>query len=99
MGTLLVFAVFVVLFYGILAREADDSTEINPAECGLSFKQANRLSDKTRRFTSGFVADQREFGWHVLVLEKSFYRSGSLVNSQWVLSEAFAHEYTQNLQE
>jgi hypothetical protein len=37
-----------------LAQSSADSTKINPNECGLTFKQANRLIRKQKRLTKKY---------------------------------------------
>jgi hypothetical protein len=64
----------------------DDSTRINPEGCGLRYKD---IQSREERFLSNKRSYQKDWGWHVLVSDKDgFSISGSLINSQWVLTTA-----------
>jgi hypothetical protein len=70
----------------VCAQEEDDSTRINPEQCG---RRVNNKGSSERRFLSSVKANQKDFGWHVCVLDSEpYHQSGSLINSQWVLSRA-----------
>ena len=89
-----VFLLFVV-FCAVSAQQEDDATSLNPRECGLTYKQASRLMKKTKRHASALEAvDQREYAWHVVMMNRDgeTTSSGSLINSHWVLSQAYNSE-------
>jgi hypothetical protein len=70
----------------VVAQRDGDVDSISPPECGHSYRQTKPPS---KRYTSGTVSDQKEWGWHVLVINHDrFMYSGSLINSQWVLFRA-----------
>jgi hypothetical protein len=69
-----------------MAQGQGDSTRINPPECGQRIIGPKLVR---KRFLSSTPADQNDFGWHVALLNKqNGIESGSLINSQWVLSRA-----------
>jgi hypothetical protein len=77
----------------VCGQDEDDSTSINPDVCGLTSKKAALvLQTREKRYASSQAAsNQRDWGWQVFLVDKdNTYISGSLINSQWVLS--FAHE-------
>jgi hypothetical protein len=107
MKTLLLFLTACLLALGVeLAQSSADSTKINPNECGLTFKQANRLIRKQKRFLikdedddggspSAEKTDQREWGWTVYLAESNTDgrgSTGSLINSRWVLASRVNYE-------
>jgi hypothetical protein len=68
--------------------QLDDAKQINSATCGLTFRQTKPVF-KARRFVDAAQADQNEWGWHVmLVRADEKIKSGTLINSQWVLTIA-----------
>jgi hypothetical protein len=79
-----------------LAQSRKDAFNVNPEECGLSSSRANRL-------VSSKNASANSWPWDVLIYRKynastSYYSSGSLINSQWVLTRTFETEFvTQTL--
>ena len=94
MSNRLVFCVGLVfcLVIAAWAQSDDDAASINPEICGMSSQKASSLL-RERRFPSAAVADQSEWGWQVLLINKDgFMSSGSLINSQWVLAVGYDHE-------
>jgi hypothetical protein len=79
----------------VQCQEEDDLYAINSKWCGLPSQRAAQMVQK--RYTSSQAArDQRDWGWTVLILDKEGKMiSGSLINSQWVLSQAYLSEYEQ----
>jgi hypothetical protein len=79
----------------VCGQEEEDAQSINPDVCGLTAKKAKIVLQREKRHASSQVAgDQREWGWLVLtVTEDGFASSGSLINSQWVLSRALFSKY------
>jgi secreted trypsin-like serine protease len=75
----------------------DDAQRINPAECGqLYVPTSSAAGDRNveRRFLSGKRANQREWNWQVCLLtDEMKATSGTLINSQWVLTRAKFIEY------
>jgi hypothetical protein len=76
-----------------MSAENEDATQINPPECGLSYRQMSQVMAKDnsgeKRYISSTASRQREWGWHVFLFENADTMfSGSLINSQWVLSRA-----------
>jgi hypothetical protein len=63
----------------------EDAKHINPDECGV---RSNKTSSLRKRFTSSKRANQNDFGWMVLLQGPDGVVTGSLINSQWVLTRA-----------
>jgi hypothetical protein len=75
-----------------LGQGVNDAKKLNPPECGVKF--GPRLG---KRFVSGKLSDQKEWGW-VVLLEAAAQANptvmvGSLINSQWVLTRAAQGAY------
>ncbi len=78
----------------VCGQEEEDARSINPNVCGLTAKKAKMGLQREKRFASSQVAgDQREWGWLVLTVSEKSTSSGSLINSQWVLSRAYKSKY------
>jgi hypothetical protein len=82
---------FSVMATLVVAQIQDDASSINPEVCGLMSKKAAALLEREKRYTSGkVVSNQADWGWQVVLVDKNGdMRSGSLINSQWVLSFAY----------
>jgi hypothetical protein len=91
MNTLL-FLVCLFLVAGVSCQRANDPLRINPKECGMSLENAANQTDIQRRYLSSDRADQKNWAWHVMLNygtdTGSELQSGSLINSQWVLTRA-----------
>ncbi len=64
---------------------ANDPTQINPANCG---RRINEASSLRKRHLSATRSNQKDWGWLVLLVGEDGFSSGSLINSQWVLTHA-----------
>jgi hypothetical protein len=74
------------LTFFVQALIEDDSAEINPAGCG-QLASAAHLNKK--RYLDGVVSVEGARPWHVAIIdEMGEVSSGSLINSQWVLTSA-----------
>jgi hypothetical protein len=91
MAMLLLLSLSLLAMSAVSAQSVNDATTLNSIECGLS-PGSKRLG---KRFLSSSLANnQNEWGWHVLLLDdKQQARSGSLINSQWVVTNAFLAKY------
>jgi hypothetical protein len=70
------------------AQSANDARSLNGLQCGL---EASRVS---KRFLSSEPTNNNDWGWHVLLVDdQSRPRSGSLLNSQWVMTNAFLAKF------
>jgi hypothetical protein len=63
-----------------------DAAQINPANCGMRSNEVSSL--RRKRFLSASRSNQKDFGWVVLLEGVNGVTSGSLINSQWVLTHA-----------
>ncbi len=78
----------------------EDPRQINPDVCGLTaqkvrikLEESSSSSERKKRLVNSSVADQREWGWQVMLFsQEGLITCGSLINSQWVLSYAVLSE-------
>jgi hypothetical protein len=93
----LIFLLYVIAYLtnDIRAQGANDTIIVNPPECGFNITSDPIDFTKTKRFlTSKIIRDQKEFGWVVLLLSGEVgFKTGNLINSQWVLTNAQDVEY------
>jgi hypothetical protein len=86
---LLVLALSLCLAGAALAQSPRDVYEINPKECGINHGGGRNRKSKYKRFLDSETADQRNWGWLVLLSGPGRRStSGFLINSQWVLTRA-----------
>jgi hypothetical protein len=76
-----------------LGEEGHDPSSINPEGCGQVDEAENTdeaESGRLRRYLSSTqVAEPEQWPWHVAIVDESgSSSSGSLINSQWVLTSA-----------
>jgi hypothetical protein len=73
MNKLACFILLVAITTTALGQTANDTTSINPKECGLNFTVASTLfetdepSEPAKRYLSATIPDQRDWGWMVLL--------------------------------
>jgi hypothetical protein len=81
----------------VSSQSESDSKQINPPECGKSSSSTNEEEQqrRRRRFASGDVSERGLWGWHVMMSDQrgSFFYSGTLINSQWVVRTATFSKY------
>jgi hypothetical protein len=80
---LLALSLFII---GALGKSLDETKRINPKECGLRYRGE---IERYERFSASKRARQKELGWQVALNYSNSYRSGTLINSQWILTEAY----------
>ena len=68
----------------VAGQDKRDATQINPHECGVTARVAKRYAD-------GQIAPELYFAWHVAIWDLGKASSGSLINSQWVLTSAYRY--------
>jgi hypothetical protein len=76
----------------VLGQGAKDTSKVNPPECGALFFETAKSNGK-RFLSSRPAANQNDFGWMVLLEGQDGFKSGNLINSQWVLTNAENVEY------
>jgi hypothetical protein len=69
------------------SQEVNDALQINPPECGLL------QSSNNKRIQKASDSDQAKWAWQVFLSGKTQAGTGSLINSQWVLTRAQFNEY------
>jgi hypothetical protein len=74
---------FSLLFLAAMAD--NDARRVNPDGCGRSTEKTGR----SRRLINGTVSNQRSWRWQVILEDAAgSLCSGSLINSQWVVTSA-----------
>jgi hypothetical protein len=86
MKLILILVLLGYLTSAISGQSVNDTIQVNPPECGTKFTEQK----PARRFLSStFVRNQKDLGWLVLLNSTGgSLKSGSLINSQWVLTVA-----------
>jgi hypothetical protein len=73
----------------VLSQSVNDTSEINAPECGRLSEESMRTAKKRNLFGQVASLDDTKWAWHVLLIGKAaLVNSGSLINSQWVLTRA-----------
>jgi hypothetical protein len=93
MSFLLILALSLCLRSAALAQSANDTKIVNPKECGKINSVAAAQGRRKRFLSSTLVKNQRDWGWLVYLDGEKSDKTGNLINSQWVLTNAKRVEY------
>jgi hypothetical protein len=76
------------------AQGPSDASRINPHECGRLFseKSSHEGAMAKRLVSSKQSRQQADWGWHVAIEYEMGLLSGSLINSNWILTTTFLTE-------